>query len=70
MKNQNIYQQDCDSNNDNASSGNSFINSHAIYQCNNSSNFKDMNGDVKKDDVSSGYGSMKIHTVYQLNGLK
>ena len=70
MKNHTLSQQDFDSNNGDLSSGNDFIKSHALSQCDYSSNFKQMYGDVEKWDVSSGYGSMNSHTFYQLNGFK
>ena len=68
MNNHIHSQHDCDSNNDDVSSGYGFINSHTVYQCDDSSTFKDMDGDVENCDVSSGYSSMNIHTVYQQNG--
>ena len=57
-----LSQQDCDSNNSDISSEYGYIKSHTISQCEYSSTFKDMNGDVENVDVRSGYGSMKIHT--------
>ena len=52
------------------SSGYVFINSYTLSQCDDSSAFKEMDGDSKKSDFSSRYGSMNIHTVYQYNFLK
>ena len=43
--------------------------SHNLSQYEDSSTFKDMDGDVEKVDVSSGYGSMNIHSDLQQNGL-
>ena len=62
--------QDFDSNNGDVSHGNIVINSRTLFQCDDSSTFKDMDGYVEICDVSSGYGFMNSHTVYQLNGLK
>ena len=70
MNNHNIYQQDCGPNNGDVINGNGFINSHTIFQCDDSSTFKDMDGDVENVDVSCVYGSMNRQNVYQLNGLK
>ena len=63
-----IYQKDCNTNAGDVSSGYGFIDSHTISQCDDSSTFKDMDGDVEKGDVSIVYGSKNIHTVYQQNG--
>ena len=57
-------------NNGDVSSGYAFINRHTLYQCDDSSTFKDMDGGVENFDVSSGYGSMNNHTIYQHNGSK
>ena len=57
-------------NNDDVSSVCGFINSHTLSQCEYSSHFKDMDGDVENFDVSCGYGSMNRHTDLQHNGLK
>ena len=52
------------------SCGNGFISRHTIYQCNEASYFKEMDGDVENFDVSGGHGSMNIHTIYQHNGVR
>ena len=70
MNSQKLSQHDWDSNNSDVISINGFINSHTILQCNDWSNFKDMDGDVENGDGSSGYGYITIHTVYQQKGLK
>ena len=70
MNNHTLYQQDFDSNNVDVSSGNGFINSHTLSQCDDSSIFKDMDDDVDKGDVSSVYGSMNSHSDFQQNGSK
>ena len=62
-----ISQHDCDSNNGDVSSGYDSKNIHTLSQCDDSSNFKQVYGDVKKGDVSSGYGSMNSHTDLQQN---
>ena len=70
IKNHTLSKYDCDSNNSDVISGHGFINSHNIYECDDSSTFKYMDGCVEKGDTSSGYGSMNIHNDYQHNGLK
>ena len=70
MINHNLSQQYFDSNNGDVSSGNSFINSHTLSQCDDLSKFKDMDRYVEKVDVSIGCFSMNINNFYQLNGLK
>ena len=70
MNTQILSQQDWDINNGDVSFGNGFINRYNISQCNDSSYFKYMNGNVENDDVSGGHGYMNIHTLYQHNGLK
>ena len=70
MNNLTIYQHEWDSNSGDVSIGNGFINSHTNSQCNGSSTFKDMYGDIESGDVSSGYDSINCHTAYQQNGLK
>ena len=62
MNNHNLSQHYCDNNNGDMSSGYGFINSHTLYQCEDSSALKEMDGDVEDGDVSSGYGSMKSNT--------
>ena len=57
-------------NNGDMSCGNGFIIRHTIYQCNEASYFKEMDGDVENFDVSGGHGSMNIHTIYQHNGVR
>ena len=61
MNNHTISQQNFVSNNGDVSSGCGFINIHSHSQCEDSSIFKEMNGDVETGDDSSRYGSMKIH---------
>ena len=56
-------------NNGDVGCGNGCINSHALSQCNDSSYFKYMDGDVEDGDVSSGHGSMNSHTIYWYNGF-
>ena len=65
-----LYQQDQDFNNVYVSSRNDFINSHIISQCNDSSTFKDMDGDVEICDVRGGNDYMNSHNIYQHNSLK
>ena len=65
-----IYKRYQDSNNGDVSSGNGFINRHTISQCNYSSNFKYMDGDIENGDVSGGHGYMNSHTIYKNNGFK
>ena len=65
-----LSQQDCDSNTGDVSSGNGFMTSHTLSQCNGVSTFTDMDGEFENDDVISGYGYINSHTVYQYNGLK
>ena len=65
-----IHQQYCYSNNGDVNSGYFFINSHTLYQCEDTSTFKDINGDVEKGDFSSGYGYMSSQTDFKHNGLK
>ena len=47
-----------------------FINSHNISQCNYSSNFKEIEGDVENGGVSSGHGSINRICFDQQMGLK
>ena len=70
INNHNLYQHDCDYNNGDVSSGYGLLNSHTLYQCEDSIFFKEMYGVVKKVDVSSGYGSMNSHTDLQQNCLE
>ena len=70
MKNHTLSQHDYDSNNGDVSSGYIFISSHTISQCKDSSNFKEMYGDVEKGDVSIVYGYVNSHTDLQHNGLE
>ena len=65
-----LSQHYCDSDNGDVSSRYGFINSHTITQCDDSSLFNLLDGDVENGDVSSGYGSKNSHTVYQQNGSK
>ena len=67
MKKNTLSQQNCDSNNGDMSSWHGFKNSHTIYQCKDSSTFKDINGNVEKGDcdVSSGYGVLNSHNIPQ-----
>ena len=64
MNNHTLYQQDLDYINGDVSSGNGFINIHTISQCDDSSTFKDMDGDSEKRDISSLYGSTNRKNVY------
>ena len=52
------------------SSGHGFYNSHTLSQCEDSSTFKEMDGDFEKGDVISGYISMDSHIDLQNNGLE
>ena len=70
MNNHILSQQDCDSNNGDASSEYGFINIHTLSQCDDSIAFKYMDVNNEKGDVSSGYGYTNSHTVYQQNGSK
>ena len=70
INNHTLFKLDFDTNNGYVSSGNFVINSHKISQCNDSVNFKEMDGDVENDDVSSRYGTTNRHTTYQNNSLK
>ena len=65
-----IYQQYWDFNNGDLSCGNCFIISHTLPQCNSSSSYNGINGDVEIFDVSVGNGAMNRHTIYQQNGQK
>ena len=47
-------------NNGDVSFGNSFMNSHSISQCNKSSSFNDMDGDVEDGDVSGGFFKLSV----------
>ena len=69
MNNHTLYQRYLYSNNGDVSSGNGFINIHALSQFNDSSTFKDIYVYFERGDVISGYGSMNSHTVYQQNGF-
>ena len=70
MKSHIISQQDWVFNNGDVICGNGFIKIHTLSQCNDSSSFKDMDGDVENYNVSGGHGSMKKQTLYQQNGFK
>ena len=48
---------------------NGLINSHTLYQYNESSYYNDMSGNVSNGDVIGVHGSMKFHSIYQHNGL-
>ena len=50
------------------SSGYSLKKSHTNYQCEDSSTFKNIGGDVYKGGVISVYGYMNSHTDLQHNG--
>ena len=60
-----MIQHDCDSDDGDVSSGYGFINRHTLYQCEDPSKFKDMDGKVENGDVSNGYGSIRIYTGFQ-----
>ena len=62
-----IYQQDCDPNNGDVSSGYGPSNIHTLSQCEDSSKFKGMDGDVGKGDgdMSSGNAFLNSHTLSQ-----
>ena len=57
LNNHTLSQQYCDSNNGDVGSGYGFFNSHVFFQCEDSSNFKNIYDGVEKcdGDVSSGY---------------
>ena len=70
MKRDTLYQQDRYFNHGDVSSVNGFINSHSLYQCNYSSNFKQMDENVENCGASCGHGYINIHTLYQQNNFK
>ena len=52
------------------SSGYTYLNVHTLSQCEDSSSFKNIGGDVDKGDVSIVYGSMNSHTYLQKKYLE
>ena len=52
------------------SSGYGFLNIHTLFQCKDSSTFKDMDEYVEEGGVSSIYGYMNIQSDLQQNGLE
>ena len=70
MNNHTLSQHDCDYNNYDMSSEYGFIKSPTLYQCDESSAFKDIYGYAEICDVSNGYCSINNNTVYQQNGPK
>ena len=69
MKSHTLSQHDWDLKNGDVSCWNGFINIHTLSQCNESSYFNDVDGDVKNDVVSGGHGSMNRNNISQNNGL-
>ena len=65
LNNHTLSQQYCDSNNGDVISGCDFLNSHTLYQCEDSIKFKNIYDDVEKGygDVSSAYGFLNIHNI-------
>ena len=49
--------------------GNWFYKHHTLYECNESSYFKDMDEDFENGDMNGANGSMNIHKYYQHNIL-
>ena len=64
-----LSQHDLYLNNGDVSCVNGFIKIETISQCNESSCFNYMDGDVENGDMNGEHGSMKIHTLYQQNIL-
>ena len=60
-----LSQHDLYLNNGDVSCVNGFIKIETISQCNESSCFNYMDGDVENGDMNGEHGSMKIHTLYQ-----
>ena len=59
-----LSQHDLDFKHGDVSCENGFMNFHNISQCNDSSSFKDMDGDVEYGDISGVHGSMNIYNLY------
>ena len=64
LSQQDWYLKNCD-----VSCGDSFINIHALFQCDELGYFNYMDGDAKNDDVCGGRGSMNRHKLSQQNVL-
>ena len=61
MNSHTLYQYELDLKNYSASCENNVSNRHTLPQCNESSYFTSMDGDVENCDVSVGHGSMNSH---------